>query len=124
MHGESKARLRNGEGALFLSSSEKSPKKANASAPGLADVIFFFREAYFQTGHFCAMVSPRLNSYPIVRAMVSYFRREERTAFNIAGTLSVNDMATFSSRHVPVAFFGSLTWGLVFHVKRPRLTLE
>ena len=41
------ARLRNSGGALFLSSSEKSPKKASASAPGLAGVILYLSRSVF-----------------------------------------------------------------------------
>ena len=59
------AHLRNGEGALPLSSSGEQPEKFRLIAGG----YFSFEKRILQTGHFCAMVSPSSNPYPIVRAI-------------------------------------------------------
>ncbi len=64
------------------------------------------------------MVSPSSNSYPIVRAIVAFFRREERTTFIIGGTLFANEMASFSPRRAVDVLFGFSTWDPMFHVKR------
>lgn len=67
------------------------------------------------------MVSPSSNSYPIVRAIVAFFRREERTTFIIGGTLFANEMASFSPRHAVDVLFGFSTWDLVFQCQEEKI---